>query len=116
MALFAMQGEGIEEEQRKKEQMKKTGKELQAQREDNERRNMREKHRGGEKKTGTYTKLILMSGAVHLMQPPSLSLPAHSFAYNHSHSQPCTAGGLDGWTFIPDGCNDACAACVTEEH
>lgn len=49
VAPFAMQGEGTEEEQRRKEQMKKTEKELQAQREDNERRIMREKHRGWKK-------------------------------------------------------------------
>lgn len=50
VALFAVQGEGTEEEQRRKEQMKKTGKELQAQREDKERQIVREKHRGGKKR------------------------------------------------------------------
>lgn len=50
VAPFALQGEGTEEEQRRKEQMKKTGRELHAQREENERRIMREKHRGGDKR------------------------------------------------------------------
>ncbi|XP_042347085.1 RIB43A-like with coiled-coils protein 1 [Plectropomus leopardus] len=43
MTLF--QGEDIGEEQRRREQMKKTSRDLQAQREDNERRRMGEKHR-----------------------------------------------------------------------
>lgn len=54
VAPFAVQGEGTEEEQRRKERMKKTGKELQAQREDNERSIVREKHRGGETHTHTH--------------------------------------------------------------
>ncbi|KAM3618373.1 uncharacterized protein V6R79_019726 [Siganus canaliculatus] len=43
MQIF--QGEGLDEEQNRREQMKKTEKDLQSQKEDNERRRMRDKHR-----------------------------------------------------------------------
>ncbi|XP_038578509.1 RIB43A-like with coiled-coils protein 1 [Micropterus salmoides] len=43
MQIF--QGEGIGEEQKRREQMKKTERDLQAQKEDNERRHVRDKHR-----------------------------------------------------------------------
>lgn len=56
MALFALQGEGTEEKQRRKEQIFQTGKELQAQKKDNERRIMSEKHRGGERRQASTQK------------------------------------------------------------
>lgn len=118
VGLFAVQGEGTEEEQRRKEQMKKTGKELQAQKEDNERRIMRERHRGRKKDRSTHwnntDEPCCAPHTATLIVPPSL--PPHTDTYKHSHAQPCTAGGLDGWTFIPDGFNDACTGCVTNDY
>lgn len=71
----------------------------------------------GKKKTRAHTlKYYWWTVLCTSYKPPSLSLPPLKYTYNHSHAQPFPAGGLDGWTFIPDGCNDACTGCVTKEH
>lgn len=103
MALFRVQGEGIREEQKRREQTKKTERVLRAQKEDNERRRMGEKHRGGKTSTSTHTVITdeLMLYAIASVNPTHAScFPAQTIT--HSHAQPLLPGGIDGWMFIPD--------------
>lgn len=101
VALFAVQGEGTEEEQRRKEQMKKTGKELQAQREDNERRIMKEKHRGGGKKDmSTHTDTTdEPCCALHTSLRHCPFLHSHTHTITPTHSPSPQVALMDGHSF-----------------
>lgn len=55
MSWFLVQGEDIGEAQKRREQMKKTERDLRAQNEDNERRRTRDKHRGEKRQTQAHT-------------------------------------------------------------
>lgn len=49
-----MQGDGIGEEQKRREQIKKTERDLRVQKEDNERKNMEDKHKGENTQTQVH--------------------------------------------------------------
>lgn len=90
VALFASQGEGTEEEHRRKEEMKTIGKELRAQREDNERRVVRERHRGGggddRRAHRNNTDEPLLCTSYSLCHCPSLHTHTHAITPTHSPS------------------------------
>ena len=53
--MFHVKGEGIGEEQKRREQIKKTERELRTQKEDNERKHIRDKHKGEKTQTQAHT-------------------------------------------------------------
>ena len=60
--MFHVQGEGIGEERVRREQMKNTERELRAQREDNARMHMGNKHRGEKRKSHTAGRHTVHTG------------------------------------------------------
>ncbi len=98
MSLFHVQGEGIGEEQKRREQMKKTKRDLQAQKEDNERRRTEDKHRGGMHKHThcNHWWANILSAIATVNHTHASCFPAQTIS--HSYAQPSLPGGIDGYS------------------